>query len=108
MASSQDYVLYVVEKLRRFYDVSYRHMFGEYMIYIDLKPILLICDDQPYIKIHEATSNILKDCEQGYPYKGAKLHYLLDIDDDHLTKQAIDALLPQIVIKPKKKKQNIH
>lgn len=105
MASSQDYVSYVVERLRRFYDVSYRKMFGEYMVYIDQKPIILICDDQPYIKIHESTVAILKDSPEGYPYKGAKLHYLLDIDDDDLTKQSIDALLPHIVIKPKKKKQ---
>lgn len=105
MASSQDYVSYVVERLKRFYDVSYRKMFGEYMVYIDAKPIILICDDQPYIKIHESTQEILKNSEQGYPYKGAKLHYLLDIDDDDLTKHAIDALLPHIVVKPKKKKQ---
>ena len=105
MASSQDYVSYVVDRLRRFYEVSYRKMFGEYMVYIDLKPIILICDDQPYIKIHEATNVILKDSEQGYPYKGAKLHYLLDIDDEYVTKQAIDALLPHIVIKKKKKIQ---
>lgn len=105
MASSQDYVSYVVEKLSRFYDVSYRKMFGEYMIYIDLKPILLVCDDQPYLKIHESTTPILKDAETGYPYQGAKLHYLLDIDDDFITKQAIDALLPNIVIKHKKKKK---
>ncbi|MDY0346266.1 MAG: TfoX/Sxy family protein [Acholeplasma sp.] len=104
MASSQEYVFYVVERLKRYYDVSYRKMFGEYMVYIDQKPIILICDDQPYIKIHESTEYILKDAPKGYPYKGAKLHYLLDIDDIEVLRQVVDALLPFIVLKPKRKK----
>lgn len=104
MSSSKDYAAYVVERLKRYYDIRYRKMFGEYMIYIDDKPIILICDDQPYIKIHESTEYILKDAPKGYPYKGAKLHYLLDIDDIDLLRQVVDALLPFIILKPKRKK----
>lgn len=104
MASSLEFVQYVVDKLSTIYTVSYRKMFGEYMIYIDQKPIILVCDDQPYLKIHPATTPFLHDQPTGYPYKGAKLHYALDIDDLALVQPAIDALLPQIIVKPKKKK----
>jgi TfoX/Sxy family transcriptional regulator of competence genes len=104
MASSQDYTAYVVERINKHYEVRYRKMFGEYMIYIDDKPIILICDDQAYIKIHPTTESILKDAPKGYPYNGAKLHYLLDIDDIDLLRQVVDALLPHIILKPKRKK----
>lgn len=104
MASSLEFVQYVVDKLSTIYTVSYRKMFGEYMIYIDQKPIILVCDDQPYLKINPTTTPFLQNQPTGYPYKGAKLHYALDIDDLALVQPAIDALLPQIIVKPKKKK----
>ncbi|MCU0104930.1 TfoX/Sxy family protein [Acholeplasma vituli] len=107
MASSLDYVQYLEEKLSLFYRVTYRKMFGEYMIYIEDKPTILVCDDQAYLKIHPVTTPILAQNETGYPYKGAKLHYLLDIDDLTRTKEAIDALWPEIVVKQKKKKNTI-
>ena len=40
----------------------------------------------------------------GYPYDGAKKHYVLDIDDRELARQVIIELLPVIsVLKPKKR-----
>jgi TfoX/Sxy family transcriptional regulator of competence genes len=107
MASSLDYVQYIEERLSPYYHVTYRKMFGEYMIYIESKPIILVCDDQAYLKIHPTTTPLLVNNETGYPYKGAKLHYLLDIDDLTTTKKAIDALWPEIIVKPKKKKNPI-
>lgn len=105
MATNIDYVEYVCDQLRETGNVRYRKMFGEYMIYIDDKPIVLVCDNTPFIKITEQTEPLMQESSTGYPYKGAKLHYLLDIDN-------INSCLPAIlklkeitpIPKPKKKK----
>ncbi len=79
-------------------------MFGEYMVYVDDKPILLVCNNSVYVKILEPIMEQMKDAEKGFPYKGAKEHYILDIDNAEFSKSIIDLLLPVIPVpKPKKK-----
>ena len=47
----------------------------------------------------------MTDSETGFPYKGAKEHYILDIDDIELAIAVVTALeLITPVPKPKKKK----
>ena len=44
------------------------------------------------------------DFVEGFPYEGAKLHYILDIDNADFSKQVITALEPHLQVpKPKKK-----
>ena len=45
MTTSPEYIAYVVEQVADCGVVRYRKMFGEYMVYVDDKPILLVCDD---------------------------------------------------------------
>ena len=45
MATTQDYIEYVCERLPDCGDVRYRKMFGEYMVYINDKPLLTVCDN---------------------------------------------------------------
>ncbi len=105
MASSIDYVTFVCDQIRSLGDIRYRKMFGEYMVYINDKPLLLICDDTTYIKIKEATTAILSGTPTGTPYQGAKEHYVLDPDDDVLLEKALRALYDVTPLpKPKKKK----
>jgi TfoX/Sxy family transcriptional regulator of competence genes len=40
MATTQDYIEYVCERLPDCGNVRYRKMFGEYMVYINDKPLL--------------------------------------------------------------------
>lgn len=105
MATSVDFIEYVCEQIRDTGAVRYRKMFGEYMVYINEKPLLLVCDNTVFVKILDCTEALLKDCEKGFPYDGAKEHYMLDIEDTELSKAVITALdeaLPPP--KPKKKK----
>ena len=78
MATQRDTVDFVLGKLRdpaRFY---VRAMFGEYALYADGKVVGLVCDDRLYIKIVPASRPLESLCEQGQPYPGARLHYLVD------------------------------
>lgn len=79
MATDLNYIKYVVEQID-LPDISFKKMFGEYMVYYKAVPVLLVCDDCVFVKILKETTELLgEDCEQEFPYDGAKLHYVLDI-----------------------------
>ena len=76
MATDLNYIKYVVEQID-LPDISFKKMFGEYTVYYKAAPVLLVCDDCVFVKILKETTELLgDDCEQGYPYDGAKLHYV--------------------------------
>lgn len=106
MATTIDFVEYVSEQVRMAGIIRYRKMFGEYMVYVNDKPILLVCDNTVFVKKHPALSEIMKGAATGFPYDGAKEHYILDIDDASFSKKVIGILEPITPLpKPKKKKQ---
>lgn len=105
MATTQDYIEYVCEQLPKQGTIRYKKMFGEYMVYINDKPILIVCDNTVYVKQKEELTDLMKDAKQGYPYKGAKAHYVLDIDNKELSEKVISILEP-ITPLPKSKKNN--
>ena len=102
MATSKDYIDFVLEQVKDFGDVTARKMFGEYMVYFSSKPILLVCDNTVFIKILPDTSKIMENAERGFPYDGAKEHYILDIENTELVKKVSEILEP-ITPVPKKK-----
>ena len=105
MATAADYIEFVCEQLSGVGVVRSRKMFGEYMVYVNDKPILLVCDNTAYIKMHEAIADLMKNSETGTPYDGAKEHYILDVDNAEFSKQVIQILEPLTPLpKPKKKK----
>ena len=83
-----------------------KKMFGEYMVYVNDKPILLVCDNTVYVKTLPCLDGLMAAAEKGCPYEGAKEHYILDIDDRELACTVVAALEPVIPVpKPKKKKE---
>lgn len=104
MATTQDYIEYVCERLPDCGNVRYRKMFGEYMVYINDKPLLTVCDNTVFVKKVPELATVMANAVVGCPYEGAKEHYILDIDDTDLTAQVI-ALLEPITPVPKKRKK---
>ncbi len=47
-------------------------MFGEYMLYIDDKPVFTVCDNTVFVKELKDVEIIMSDSVRGYPYEGAK------------------------------------
>lgn len=93
MATSKEFIEYVCERVSPFGAVHAKKMFGEYMVYIDAKPILLVCDNKVFIKKLPELAGIMDGADCGFPYSGAKEHYILDPDDECRLSAAIDALL---------------
>lgn len=79
MASSEECIDFVCRQLQGAGDVMPRKMFGDWCIYVDGKPVLLVCDEICYVKMHPAVGPLMEDAETGCPYPGAKPHYILDI-----------------------------
>ncbi|MDE7216090.1 MAG: TfoX/Sxy family protein [Clostridia bacterium] len=105
MATDKEFIEYVCEQIRETGEVTYKKMFGEYMAYVNAKPVLLVCDNTVYVKQVDAIQEFMQDAEKGIPYKGAKEHYILDIDDSELSENVVKALEKVTPLpKPRKKK----
>lgn len=57
MATDLNYIKYVVEQID-LPDISFKKMFGEYMVYYKAVPVLLVCDDCVFVKILKETSEL--------------------------------------------------
>lgn len=105
MATSVEYIEFVCEQIRGVGEIRYRKMFGEYMVYVNNKPILLVCDNSVYVKKREEIRKIMTGSALGIPYDGSKEHYILDIENSELCCEVIRLLEPVTPIpKPRKRK----
>lgn len=106
MASSLDFVNYVCEQITGTGDITFKKMFGEYMVYINAKPIILICDNTVFVKMADCIKDEMNGAEVGSPYNGAKPHYILDIDNADFSRSIVTKLegVTPIPIKKVKKK----
>lgn len=108
MSTDSGFVEYICEQLEGAGVLRSRKMFGEYMVYVDDRPVFLVCDNTVYVKMLDELKALLAEAPTGYPYDGARLHYIVDIDDADLSRDvALTAkkLIP--VPKPKKKKTDV-
>lgn len=104
MATTKEFMDYVCEQLCAWNPVP-RKMFGEYMVYIDKKPLFLVCDNTVYIKCLDCVAPFMGSAERDSPYTGAKLHYIVDIDDTDLLAHIVPPLLAAIPVPVKKNKK---
>lgn len=105
MACSLEYIDFICMQLEGIGIIRTRKMFGDWCVYVDEKPIILACDNQCYIKIHPVIEHLMTDSLKGYPYEGAKEHYILDIEHAEDAKEIIKILVQVLPYpKPKKKK----
>jgi len=109
MATSLEYIEYVAALAEGCGDIRYKKMFGEYMVYVNEKPILLVCDNSVFAKIMPCLDELMSNAEKGFPYTGAKEHYILDIDNTELSRAVISTLEAVTAIpKPKNKTGKAH
>lgn len=102
MATSVDYIEFVCGQIKGNYFVRYKKMFGEYMLYVNDKPILLVCDNCVFVKKLKEIEHLMIDAEQGVPYAGSKVHYILDMENCDLVCKVV-SILEAITPLPKKR-----
>lgn len=102
MSTSEEYIRFVLEQLDGVEEVTCRKMFGEYLVYVRQRPVLLVCDNCVMVKKAPELAALMADAPEGVPYEGAKAHFVLDIENRQLTRAVIEVLV-QITPVPKRK-----
>ena len=82
MASSKEYLIFILEQLSGLDDITYRAMMGEYILYYRERVIGGIYDDRFLVKPVRDAVNLMLNAEMEVPYEGAKGMLLVDDVDD--------------------------
>ena len=100
MASSKEYLEYILDQLSALQEITNRKMMGEYIIYYRGKIIGGIYDDRFLVKPTPAAKAKMPNAPMETPYEGAKEMILVDEVDnrDFLTEiiQAMYEELPEV------------
>lgn len=78
MASSKDYLDFILEQLSELEDISHRAMMGEYIIYYRGKVVGGIYDDRFLVKPTKSAVALMPNASMEFPYEGAKEMLLVD------------------------------
>ena len=104
MASSKEYLEFIMEQLAGLEDVSWRAMMGEYIIYYRGKIVGGIYDDRFLVKPVKSALAMMPEAEKEIPYEGAKEMLLVDnVDDRDFLCELLEAMCDELP-EPKKKK----
>ena len=103
MASSNQYLDFVLDLLGELDDVAHRKMMGEYVLYYRGKVIGGIYDDRFLLKVTPASERLLPEAQRAIPYEGAKEMLLVEIEDRDALFDVVSAMWEELPA-PKKKK----
>ena len=106
MASSKEYLDFILEQVSELDNVSYKAMMGEFIIYYKGKIIGGIYDDWLLVKPMQSAINYMPNAVYELPYDGAKEMLLVDeVDNKEFLIGLFDAMYDDLPVpKPKKKK----
>lgn len=105
MASSKEYLGFILEQLSDLGDVTYKAMMGEFLIYYRGKIIGGIYDDRLLVKPVKAAISYMPQAEYSLPYEGAKEMLLVDnVDDKEYLTGLVEAMYAELPM-PKNKKR---
>ena len=98
MASSKEYLDFIMEQLDGLEDVRYRAMMGEYIIYCRDRIVGGIYDDRFLVKPVKSALEMMPDAEKVLPYEGAKPMLLVDdIENRSFLQGLVDAVASDCV-----------
>lgn len=105
MASSKEFLNFILEQVSSLDGVSSRMMMGEYIIYVQGVIVAYICDNQLLAKPAHICKEMLPNVPMVSPYKGAKDMVLIeDVEDAEFLKRLFVAIYEELAgIKGKKK-----
>ena len=104
MASSKEYLDFVLEQLSGLDDITYKAMMGEYIIYYRGKIIGGIYDDRFLVKNVKSAAAAMPDASLELPYEGAKEMLLVDdVDNKEFLTELIESMYDELPM-PKKRK----
>lgn len=97
MASSKEYLDFILDQLSGLDDITYRAMMGEYILYYRGKIIGGIYDDRFLVKPVKAAAAMMPDAELELPYEGAKEMLLVDnVENREFLEELLNAMYPEL------------
>ena len=97
MASSKEYLNFILDQLSALEDISCRPMMGEYILYYRGKVFGGIYDDRFLVKPVKAAAAMMPDADWELPYEGAKKMILGEnVDDRDFLKELVESIYPEL------------
>ena len=105
MASSKEYLDFVLDQLSELDEITYRAMMGEYIIYYRGKVVGGIYDDRFLVKNIKAAAAKMPDAALELPYDGAKEMLLVEeIENKDFLRDLLEAMYDELPAVKKKTK----
>ena len=105
MASTNQYLDFVLDLLGELEDVAHRKMMGGYVLYYRGKVIGGIYrGDRFLLKVTPASERLLPGAPRATPYEGAKEMLLIEVEDRDTLHDVVDAMWQELPAPKKKKK----
>ena len=105
MASSKEFLRFILEQLSDLDDISYRPMMGEYIIYYRGKIVGGIYDDRLLVKKTKSALKLMPTAVCDVPYEGAKGMLLIEeIDDKEFLTKLFEAIYDELPLPKRKNK----
>lgn len=107
MASSKEYLHFILEQLSDLEDISYRPMMGEYILYYHGKIVGGIYDDRLLVKKTRSALEYMPAAVCDFPYEGAKEMLLVEeVDNKEFLTKLLDAMYDELPLpKPRRRKE---
>jgi TfoX/Sxy family transcriptional regulator of competence genes len=97
MASSKDYLEFILEQLSGLNEITHRSMMGEYILYYRGKVFGGIYDDRFLVKPTKSAKAMMPDADMELPYEGAKEMILVDdVDDREFLRKLVEAVYEEL------------
>ncbi len=107
MASSKDYLEFILDQLSEADGVSWRAMMGEYIIYYRGKVAGGIYDDRFLVKPVKAAVAMMPAAPMELPYEGGKPMLLVDnVEDREFLRELLEAMYPELPVLKKKTRKS--
>ena len=104
MASSKEYLSFILEQLSGLDEITYKAMMGEFIIYYRGKIVGGIYDDRFLVKPVKAAKDMMPEADMELPYEGAKEMLLVDnVDNRDFLQELLNAMYDELPA-PKKKR----
>ena len=104
MASTKEYLDFILEQLSELDGITYRAMMGEFIIYYRGKIIGGIYDDRFLVKPVKSAAAMMPEAARELPYDGANEMLLVDNVEDRSFLEALLTAIYEELPQPKKNK----
>ena len=97
MASSKDYLDFILDQLSRLEEITYRPMMGEYILYYRGRVAGGIYDDRFLVKPTKTARAMMPEATLELPYEGAKEMLLVDdVENRESLQKLLEGMYPEL------------